>query len=92
MINIFFYIRDLNEIQKLNLQKLKNISIIYRNYKSSFNSNLIINQELIQVGSDRVEIGQVGIDRVGIERVENDLGLEMIWLELIRVGNDSVWN
>ena len=40
MINIFFYIRDLNEIQKLNLQKLKNISIIYRNYeKKSYEKN-----------------------------------------------------
>lgn len=40
MINIFFYIRDLNEIQKLNLQKLKNISIIYRNYeRKSYEKN-----------------------------------------------------
>ena len=33
MINIFFYINELTEIQKLNLHKLKKISIIYRNYE-----------------------------------------------------------
>ena len=33
MINIFFYINELTEIQKFNLHKLKKISIIYRNYE-----------------------------------------------------------
>ena len=33
MINIFFYINELTELQKLNLHKLKKISIIYRNYE-----------------------------------------------------------
>ncbi len=33
MFKIFFYINDLNDIQKENLNQLKNINIIYRNYK-----------------------------------------------------------
>ena len=33
MFKIFFYINELNDIQKENLNQLRNISIIYRNYE-----------------------------------------------------------
>lgn len=35
MFKIFFYINELNDIQKENLNQLKNINIIYRNYKKT---------------------------------------------------------
>ena len=35
MFKIFFYINELNDIQKENLNQLKNINIIYRNYKKN---------------------------------------------------------
>ena len=35
MFKIFFYINELNDIQKENLNQLKNINIIYRNYQKS---------------------------------------------------------
>ena len=40
MFKIFFYINELNDIQKENLNQLKNINIIYRNYqKTDYLSN-----------------------------------------------------
>ena len=33
MFKIFFYINELNDIQKENLNQLRNINIIYRNYE-----------------------------------------------------------
>lgn len=40
MFKIFFYINELNDIQKENLNQLKNINIIYRNYqKTGYLSN-----------------------------------------------------
>jgi len=40
MFKIFFYINELNDIQKENLNQLKNINIIYRNYqKTAYLSN-----------------------------------------------------
>ena len=35
MFKIFFYINELNDIQKENLNQLKNINIIYRNYQKT---------------------------------------------------------
>ena len=35
MFKIFFYINELNDIQKENLNQLKNINIIYRNYEGN---------------------------------------------------------
>ena len=35
MFKIFFYINELNDIQKVNLNQLKNINIIYRNYQKT---------------------------------------------------------
>ena len=35
MFKIFFYINELNDIQKENLNQLKNVSIIYRNYQKT---------------------------------------------------------
>ena len=35
MFKIFFYINELNDIQKVNLNQLKNINIIYRNYQNT---------------------------------------------------------
>ena len=32
MFKIYFYVNELNDIQKLNLNQLKNVNIIYRNY------------------------------------------------------------
>jgi len=40
MFKIFFYINELNDIQKENLNQLKNINIIYRNYQKT---NYLIN-------------------------------------------------
>ena len=37
MFKIFFYINELNDIQKENLNQLKNINIIYRNYQKLIN-------------------------------------------------------
>ena len=43
MFKIFFYINELNDIQKENLNQLKNINIIYRNYqKTDYLSNAFI--------------------------------------------------
>lgn len=42
MFKIFFYINELNDIQKENLNQLKNINIIYRNYqKTDYLSNAL---------------------------------------------------
>ena len=35
MFKIFFYINELNDIQKENLNQLRNVNIIYRNYEDS---------------------------------------------------------
>jgi len=46
MFKIFFYINELNDIQKENLNQLKNINIIYRNYqKTDYLSNALKLQE-----------------------------------------------
>ena len=42
MFKIFFYINELNDIQKENLNQLKNINIVYRNYqKTDYLSNAL---------------------------------------------------
>ena len=35
MFKIFFYINELNDIQKENLNQLRNVNIIYRNYEGN---------------------------------------------------------
>ena len=44
MFKIFFYINELNNIHKENLNQLRNVNIIYRNYRKNdyFKNALII--------------------------------------------------